>query len=103
MKEPESIRPRGDQDLTYSQARRQLHRAADDLEDFQLRMQGILGTLSSAADHPEAAKPLEDEEMDARTEMHAVIRCVMADCIDPAIRDLRDMLIATEGAGAPKP
>jgi hypothetical protein len=102
MKEPESIRPRGDQDLTYSQARRQLRRAADDLEDLQLRMQGILSTLSTAAD-PEAAKPIEDEEMDARTEMNAVIRCVMADCIGPAIRDLRDMLIATESAGASEP
>ncbi|HEY0554844.1 MAG TPA: hypothetical protein VGG20_11300 [Thermoanaerobaculia bacterium] len=89
----------GDQDLPFSEAFRQLHRAANDLEDLHLRMQGILSTLSTAAD-PEDS--IELEEMDTGAQLQAVIRCVMADCIGPAIRDLRDMLLATEGAGAPK-
>jgi hypothetical protein len=86
--------------MDFVAARREVQQVADDLEALQLRMRGILDTLPK----PVEERPLKDlDEMDPETEVRSVIGCVLADCIGPAIRDLRGMLIETEGAGDPKP
>jgi hypothetical protein len=76
-------------------ARRQVQRTADELEALQLRLQDILSNLPETTE----TGSLEDlETTDPETEMRSVIGCVLADCIRPAIRDLRDMLAETSGA-----
>ena len=81
-------------------AQEEVRQVAGDLEALQLRLRGILGALPESVEE----RNLKDlDEMDPETEVRSVIGCVLADCIGPAIRDLRDLLIETESAGAPKP
>jgi hypothetical protein len=52
-------------------------------------MLGVQATLPPA---PADLQPLlEGERMDDLTLIHATIRCVLADSIEPAIRDLREL------------
>jgi ubiquinone biosynthesis protein UbiJ len=75
-------------------ARRQLRKVADQLETLQLTLLGIQGSLPEPL--AESVKLLDVEEMDAATELRAVIGCVLNDYIGPAMRDLRDALAETE-------
>lgn len=76
-------------------ARRRLQRVEGGLEILQLTMLGIQGTLPEPAAEP--VRLLDVESMDAAMELRAVIACVLQDYIDPAIRDLRDALVVTQG------
>jgi hypothetical protein len=56
-----------------------------------------LGIQSSLPEPPaEAFRLLDVEAMDPATEVRTVVACVANDYIEPAIRDLRDVLAETE-------
>ena len=81
-------------DLTM--ARKQIGEVADQLEALQFQLLGIQGSLPEPA--AEIVRLLEMESLDPATELRAVIGCVLADWIGPAIRDLRDVVEETGGA-----
>lgn len=75
MSEPEEI------------AQEQLREVVRELEGARFRLLGVQASLPPAP--MELVSFVEDEEMDTRTEIRAVIQCVLDDFLGPAIRDLR--------------
>jgi hypothetical protein len=63
-----------------------LQGVAEDLKKIEKRLRTLHGSLPAPAtgDREEES----EEENDVATELRAVIECVLADCIGPAIRDL---------------
>jgi len=82
--------------LALTVARKQIGEVADQLEALQFQLLGIQGSLPEPA--AEIVKLLEVDSLDPATELRAVIGCVLADWIGPAIRDLRDVVQETAGA-----
>jgi hypothetical protein len=62
-------------------ARRQLRAVAEELETLQTRLQRVAATLPSP--------PREGTQPEAEAPLRAVIECVLADSLEPAISDLR--------------
>ena len=61
-------------------------------EDTQPRLRGVVEGLERVqTELQEIADglPEEDEEADGEVSLHAVIECVLADRLEPAVRDLR--------------
>jgi hypothetical protein len=68
-------------------AREQLRRISCDLEALCFRLLGVQASLPAS---PLEHDPLrEDDAMDPATEIRAAIGCVLADRLDPALRDLQ--------------
>ena len=77
---------------TEAAAREQLRRISRELEALRFRLLGVQASLPAS---PLEHDPLhEDDAMDPATEIRTAIGCVLADRIDPALRDLQT-------AGAP--
>ncbi len=70
------------------EARQQLRGIAADLETIAYRLLGVHASLPESA--AESVPLLEEDEMEATTEIRAVIQCVLSDWLRPAVRDLRD-------------
>jgi hypothetical protein len=68
-------------------AREQLGEIVRDLEAMRFRLFGVEASLPAAPS--ELFRHLDIEEMAAPTEIRTVIKCVLEDYIEPAIRDLR--------------
>ena len=77
-------------------ARIQLKEIERELQRIRYLMLGVQATLPP--DPIDLAPLLEEDEMSGTTQLHSVIRCVLQDSIEPAIRDLRD-LSAPAGEG----
>jgi hypothetical protein len=72
---------------TEAAAREQLRRISRDLEALRFRLLGVQASLPAS---PLEHDPLrEDDAMDPATEIRTAIGCVLADRIDPALRDLQ--------------
>ena len=70
-------------------ARIQLQEIERDLQRIRYCMLGVQSTLPPA---PIDLVPLlEEDEMSGTSQLHAIIKCVLADSIEPAIRDLREL------------
>jgi hypothetical protein len=69
-------------------AQAQLREIVRELEAVKGRLEGVLASLPDLN-----ADVAEDdlEKMDAPTEIHSVIECVLRDWMEPAIGDLRDI------------
>jgi hypothetical protein len=72
-------------------ARAQLAEIVRDLETIRFRLLGVQAILPAAPG--ELVRHLDVEEMDAATEIRTVIKCVLADWIEPSIRDLRKVAV----------
>jgi len=72
-------------------ARTQLQAIARDLQRLRLLMLGVQAVLPPAPIDRDPA--LDVERLDGLSELHAVIRCVLHDSIEPAIRDLQELSI----------
>lgn len=68
-------------------AREQLRAIARELETLGGKLREVYDRLPVPPNV--TGMLLEEEEMDAATEMRSVIECVLEDCFRPAIRDLR--------------
>lgn len=74
--------------LAEAAAQAELWEVATALEAIRFRLLGVKATLPES---PYETAMLEGEEvMDISLEVRSIIECVLADCIEPAIRDLRD-------------
>ncbi len=72
-------------------AQQQLREVAGELEAVKFRLLGVLASLPESAAESTARGLLEDvETMDVRTEIRAVIGCVLNDFVALAIEDLRE-------------
>jgi hypothetical protein len=75
-------------------ARAQLLEIERELEAIRFRLLGVQATLPPAP--MELVPLLEEETMDASAQIRAVIRCVLQDSIEPAMRDLRGLAALPE-------
>jgi hypothetical protein len=76
-------------------AQRQLREIERDLEAIRFRLLGVHATLPPAPE--EIIAPLEvGEEMVISTHLRVVIETLLADKIEPAIRDLRALAVLPE-------
>jgi len=75
-------------------ARTQLGEIGRDLEAIRFRLLGVEATLPPAT--VELVPLLEEEEMDTRTEIRAVIQHALKAFIEPAIRDFRNAVTPPE-------
>jgi hypothetical protein len=72
-------------------AQEQLWEIVDELESLRFRLLGVQASLPEPAADSTAPGLMDDlETMDLRTEIRAVIGCVLTDCLASAIGDLRD-------------
>ncbi|HEX9940661.1 MAG TPA: hypothetical protein VGG03_01495 [Thermoanaerobaculia bacterium] len=77
-------------------AREQLRGITAELEAIRFRLLGVQASLpESPAEHVHF---LEEEPMDTRTEIRAVIGCVLEDRLTPAIQDLREIAALRPGS-----
>jgi hypothetical protein len=83
--------PHGRAEMTDSEAaaRDQLRNIARELENLQFRLLGVQAILPKPL--AESVRLLDLDEMDAGTEVRAIIECVLNDRIEPALRDLRGL------------
>jgi len=77
-------------------ARIQLQEIERELQRIRYRMLGVQATLPPAP--VDLARQLEEETLSGTTLLHAVIRCVLQDSIEPAIHDLRELSALSEQA-----
>jgi hypothetical protein len=70
-------------------AQEQIRDIVRELEGTRYRLLGVEATLPPGP--VELAPLLENEEMDARTEIRAAIQHTLRELIEPAIRNLRDL------------
>ena len=75
--------------ISEKAAREEIRDVVRDLEALRFRLLGVRASL------PDPAEEEEDEERDAAVDLRAVLDCVLADSIGPALRDLRRL--ADEG------
>lgn len=61
---------------------------ARDLEVFNRRLRQLLGRLPAPAHRREREAAGGSEESDEATELRAVLECVLADRLEPAVREL---------------
>ena len=73
-------------------ARIQLKEIERELQSIRFRMLGVQATLPPA---PVDQDPADVERLDNLSQLHAVIRCLLADSIEPSIRDLRELSAPT--------
>ena len=69
-------------------ARIQLKEIERELQRIRYRMLGVQSTLPPS---PVERDPADVESLDDLSQLHAVIRCVLQDSIEPAITDLREL------------
>jgi len=69
-------------------ARIQLKEIERELQRIRYRMLGVQSTLPPA---PADREPADVHSLDDLSQLHAVIRCVLMDSIEPAIEDLRGL------------
>ncbi len=67
-------------------AQAELRKIVEDLETIRSRLSDLHAKLPVPPQ--ETAMLLGEEEMDVATEVRSVVECILADCIEPAIRDL---------------
>lgn len=74
------------------EAKRRIGAVADELEEVRTRMLDVHATLPA----PPARGPEEDivGEMEPPSELGAILECLVKDCLDPLIRDLRAVALA---------
>jgi hypothetical protein len=63
-----------------------LQEVAEDLKKIEKRLRALHGSLPAPSTRNREEES--EEENDVATELRAVIECVLADCIGPALRDL---------------
>jgi hypothetical protein len=68
------------------QAQAAVRDAMEDLKKVRSRLRNIAAALPASPQ--EALMDAGDEDPDVATEVRAIIECVLADQIDPAVRDL---------------
>ena len=78
-------------------ARAQLAEIVREQEALYFRLLGVQATLPPSP--VELVRFLEEDQMDARTEIRAVIQCVLDTYIRPAIRDLQAQTVSPPAAG----
>lgn len=86
--------PGADLGEAVAAARAQLGELGRDLEAIRFRLLGVEAILPAGA--LEIVPLVEEEEMDTRTEIRAVVQHVLDALIEPAIRDLRAVAAAPE-------
>jgi hypothetical protein len=68
------------------EAQTQLRGVVEELKGIRLRLEKIAASLPVPA--REEVMLLDEEEPDVATEVRAIVECVLADQIGPAVRDL---------------
>jgi hypothetical protein len=71
-----------------SAARSELARIIKEMETLGFRLMGVRASLP-AVDEADASQDDINEDPDATIEMRAIIGCVLKDCLQPAVNDLR--------------
>lgn len=81
--------------VAESAAQAELHALVEELKSFVKRLRAVHRSLAPPSDVEAAQEDQEDEdededeERDISTEIRSVIECVLADSLEPAIRDLQ--------------
>jgi hypothetical protein len=74
--------------IDVQEARKQLGTVAGELEEIRTRLLDLRANLPISA--VEAAEQ-DIADLDPAAELHAVLGCVVRDCLDPLVRDLRGL------------
>jgi hypothetical protein len=69
-----------------AEAQAELRRVVEELKGIRARLRAIAGSLPVSPE--ELSMPIGEEDPDVATEVRAIIECVLADQIGPAVRDL---------------
>lgn len=72
--------------ISEKAAQEEIRDVVRDLEALRLRLLGVRASL------PAPAAEAEDEGKDAAVDLRAVLDCVLADSIGPALQDLRKLV-----------
>jgi hypothetical protein len=83
---------------TVVEAKRQLHRVHEQLEEIRWQLVGIRDSLPEPPTERVRLADVSDEP-DALMELRTTIDCVLEDDLKPALQDLQEALAGTGGKG----